>query len=63
MRFTRITRIDDPLFRQLHALLQRVFPPDEVLAFDLWEGPLKDEGLRVCAAVLEDELVGATTPT
>jgi len=60
MRYTRITRIDDPLFRQLHALLRRVFPPDEVLAFELWEGPLKDEGLRVCAAVLADELVGAT---
>ncbi|MCL6637997.1 MAG: hypothetical protein K6T26_08620 [Alicyclobacillus sp.] len=51
MELHRITRIDDPRFADLHALLRRVFPPEEVLAFDEWAEPLADEGLRVVVAV------------
>ncbi|PYI51413.1 GNAT family N-acetyltransferase [Paenibacillus flagellatus] len=60
MEFIRITGIDDPYFRQMHELMGRIFPPEEVLAFDLWAEPLRDEGLRVCVAVHEGEVVGAT---
>lgn len=60
MEFVRITSIDDPLFGQMHKLMQTVFPPEEVLDFPLWEEPLKDEGLRVYVAVQEGEVVGAT---
>ncbi|MCL4694665.1 MAG: GNAT family N-acetyltransferase [Candidatus Hydrogenedentes bacterium] len=60
MNFVRITRIDDPLFAKTHALMQDVFPPEEVLEFSAWEGPLQDDGLRVCVAVHDGEVVGAT---
>ncbi|MEF3304020.1 GNAT family N-acetyltransferase [Paenibacillus sp. GYB003] len=60
MEFIRITSINDRYFRQMHELMGRVFPPEEVLAFDLWAEPLKDEGLRVVVAVHEGEVVGAT---
>ncbi|RKN64304.1 GNAT family N-acetyltransferase [Paenibacillus ginsengarvi] len=60
MEFVRITSIEDTYFRQMHELMGRVFPPEEVLAYDLWAEPLKDEGLRVVVAVHEGEVVGAT---
>jgi hypothetical protein len=60
MNFVRITFIDDPLFAKMHAMMQRIFPADEVLEYALWAGPLKDAGLRVCVAVHEGEVVGAT---
>ncbi|NUM55319.1 MAG: GNAT family N-acetyltransferase [Candidatus Hydrogenedentes bacterium] len=60
MEFVRITSVDDPFFAKMHALMQRVFPADEVLEFDLWKGPLKDDGLRVCVAVHGGGVVGAT---
>ena len=60
MDFVRITSIDDPLFKQMYALMQRIFPPEEVLAFDLWAEPLQDDSLRVCVAVHEGTVVGAT---
>lgn len=60
MEYVRITSIDDPLFARMHKLMQEVFPPEEVLEFGLWAEPLKDEGLRVYAAVHEGEVVGAT---
>lgn len=60
MEFVRITSSHDPLFAKLHALMRRVFPPEEVLEFDLWEAPLRDDGLRVCVAVHDGEVVGAT---
>jgi len=60
MRFARITDIHDPLFRQMHELMQTVFPKEEVLDFPLWAEPLKDDGLRICVAVVDDEVVGAT---
>ncbi|WP_199615163.1 GNAT family N-acetyltransferase [Paenibacillus alkalitolerans] len=60
MEYVRITNIQDPLFAQLHRLMQEVFPPEEVLEFSLWEEPLKDNGLRVCVAVQDGKVVGAT---
>lgn len=42
MEYRRITSIEDPLFKKMHQLMQNVFPPEEVLAFDLWKEPLED---------------------
>ena len=60
MEFVRIASVQDPLFKSMHELMGKVFPPEEVLAFDLWAEPLQDPGLRVMAAVHEGEVVGAT---
>ncbi|WP_166246215.1 GNAT family N-acetyltransferase [Paenibacillus turpanensis] len=60
MQYIRVNDIGDPLFRQIHDLLKKVFPPEEVLAFELWEEPLRDPGIRVFAAVLDGEVVGVT---
>ena len=60
MEYVRLKSIQDPLFRATHELLGRVFPKEEVLAFELWEEPLADEGIYVCAAVHDGEVVGAT---
>ncbi|GGI96818.1 hypothetical protein GCM10010885_03070 [Alicyclobacillus cellulosilyticus] len=60
MELHRITRIDDPWFADLHALMRRVFPPEEVLAYDAWAKPLADPNLRVMVAVAQGEVVGAT---
>lgn len=60
MEFVRITDINDPLFKQMYELMQTVFPGEEVLEFDLWADPLKDNGLRVCVAVQDGQVVGAT---
>ncbi|MFC3772451.1 GNAT family N-acetyltransferase [Paenibacillus sp. GCM10012303] len=60
MEFIRIRSIDDDYFRQMHELMGRIFPAEEVLAFELWAEPLLDEGLRVVVAVHEDQVVGAT---
>jgi hypothetical protein len=60
MEYRRITSIDDPLFKQMHELMQIVFPPEEVLEFSLWKEPLEDSGIRVFVAVHEGEVVGAT---
>jgi len=60
MDYVRIESIHDPLFRQMHELMGSIFPPEEVLEFSLWEEPLKDQGLRVYAAVHEGRVVGAT---
>ncbi|MEE6451031.1 GNAT family N-acetyltransferase [Gottfriedia acidiceleris] len=60
MEYRRITKINDPLFKQMHQLMQDIFPPEEVLEFDLWKEPLEDPGIRVFVAVHEDKVVGAT---
>lgn len=60
MQYIRIQSIDDPLFARMHRLMQEVFPPEEVLSFDLWKEPLEDPGIRVFVAVHEGEVVGAT---
>ncbi|MEH7885296.1 GNAT family N-acetyltransferase [Bacillus sp. JJ1609] len=60
MEYIRVTSIEDPLFTKLHNLMNDVFPPEEVLEFDLWKEPLEDPGIRVFVAVHEDEVVGVT---
>lgn len=60
MDYRRITSIDDPLFGQMHQLMQQVFPPEEVLEYSLWKEPLEDPGIRVFVAVHEGKVVGAT---
>lgn len=60
MEYIRITSISDPLFKSMHQLMQDVFPPEEVLEFDLWKEPLEDPGIRVFVAVYEGRVVGAT---
>jgi hypothetical protein len=60
MEYLRITDIDDPHFADMHRLLARIFPPEEVLAFPLWKEPLQDPDIHVYVAVHEGEVVGAT---
>ncbi|WP_134701843.1 GNAT family N-acetyltransferase [Ammoniphilus sp. YIM 78166] len=60
MEYHRITSIEDPLFKQMHQLMQEVFPPEEVLEFDLWKDPLEDPGIRVFVCVHEGKVVGTT---
>ena len=60
MDYIRITSIEDSLFSELYDLLKRVFPPEEVLAFDLWKEPLEDPSIRVFVAVYKGEVVGTT---
>jgi hypothetical protein len=60
MDYHRIQLIDDPAFAGLHRLMQTVFPPEEVLAYPLWEKPLRDPGIHVYAAILNGEIIGAT---
>ncbi|KYG33096.1 hypothetical protein [Priestia endophytica] len=60
MEYRRITGIEDPLFKQMHQLMQQVFPTEEVLEFNLWKEPLEDIGIRVFIAVKDNKVVGAT---
>lgn len=60
MEYRRITSIEDPLFVKMHDLMKEVFPPEEVLEFELWKDPLEDPGIRVFVAVHGDDVVGAT---
>lgn len=60
MEYYRITSIQDPFFKQLHQLMQEVFPSEEVLEFDLWKDPLEDPDIRVFVAVQNKKVLGAT---
>jgi hypothetical protein len=60
MEYVQIKSIDDPLFVKMYELLQAVFPEEEVLEFELWREPIQDPHLRICVAVHEGEVVGAT---
>ncbi|GHI00163.1 GNAT family N-acetyltransferase [Neobacillus kokaensis] len=60
MEYNRITSIDDPNFKKLHDLMGQIFPPEEVLEYELWKEPLEDPGIRVFVAVHNDQVVGAT---
>ncbi|OLS36797.1 GNAT family acetyltransferase [Bacillus sp. MRMR6] len=60
MEYKRITSIEDPNFKKLHDLMGEIFPPEEVLEYDLWKEPLEDPGIRVFVAVDQDQVVGAT---
>ncbi|HZG72377.1 MAG TPA: hypothetical protein VEY51_12650 [Chondromyces sp.] len=60
MDYRRITSIENPLFRKMHNLMKDIFPPEEVLEYELWKEPLEDPGIRVFVAVEGEEVVGAT---
>ena len=60
MEYIRITDIKDPLFSKMHKLLEKVFPPEEVLEYELWKEPLQDPTIRICVAVHGGEVVGTT---
>jgi hypothetical protein len=60
MDYIRINKIDDPNFRKLHNLMGEIFPPEEVLAYELWKEPLEDPSIRVFVAVDGEEVLGAT---
>ncbi|MFK2825718.1 GNAT family N-acetyltransferase [Bacillus sp. B190/17] len=60
MEYVQIKSINDPLFAKLHKLMQEVFPPEEVLEYDLWAEPLQDPTIRVFVAVHNDEVAGVT---
>jgi hypothetical protein len=60
MDYIRINKIDDPNFRKLHNLMGEIFPPEEVLAYELWKEPLEDPSIRVFVAVDGEKVLGAT---
>lgn len=60
LEYRKISSVDDPLFAQMHRLMGEVFPPEEVLAFELWREPLQDPTIQVYVAVHEGTVVGAT---
>lgn len=60
LTYHRITSIEDQYFSALHQLLQTIFPPEEVLAYELWKEPLEDPTIHVYVAVQEGQVVGST---
>lgn len=60
LTYHRITSIDDPYFKAMHELLGEIFPPEEVLAYELWREPLQDPSIHVYVALQGAEVVGAT---
>lgn len=60
LTYHRITSIQDPYFPALHTLLGTIFPPEEVLAYELWKEPLEDPTIQVYVAVADGEVVGST---
>ena len=60
MEYIRVTSIEDPLFAAMHRMMTNIFPPEEVLAFELWKEPIADPTIHVYVAVLDGEVVGAT---
>lgn len=58
--YHRICSIEDQYFGALHKLLQTIFPPEEVLAYELWKEPLEDPTIHVYVAIHEGEVVGST---
>ncbi|MFC5531923.1 GNAT family N-acetyltransferase [Cohnella yongneupensis] len=60
MDYIRVTSIEDPYFTAMHAMMRKIFPPEEVLAFELWKEPIADPSIHVYVAVLDGEVVGAT---
>lgn len=60
LTYHRIQSIEDPHFPALHQLLGTIFPPEEVLAYELWKEPLLDPSIHVYVALHQDQVVGAT---
>ncbi|MFC5467610.1 GNAT family N-acetyltransferase [Cohnella suwonensis] len=60
MDYIRVTSIEDPNFAAMHEMMSSIFPPEEVLAFELWKEPISDPDIHVYVAVHEGAIVGAT---
>lgn len=60
MEYVQVKSIDDPMFARLHKTMQEVFPPEEVLEYELWAEPLQDPTIRVFLAIHEGEVAGVT---
>ncbi|RED60286.1 GNAT family N-acetyltransferase [Cohnella lupini] len=60
MEYIRVQSIEDPNFAAMHELMSSIFPPEEVLAFELWREPIADPDIHVYVAVYEGNVVGAT---
>ena len=60
LKYYRITSIEDSYFQPFHELLGAIFPPEEVLEYELWREPLQDTDIYVYVALDGDEVVGAT---
>lgn len=60
MEYIRVTSIDDPYFAAMHRMMSEIFPPEEVLEFELWKEPISDPSIHVYVAVEDGEVVGAT---
>lgn len=60
MEYIRVSSIEDPYFAAMHRMMTKIFPKEEVLAFDLWKEPIADPSIHVYVAVLDGEVVGAT---
>ncbi|GIP14915.1 hypothetical protein J40TS1_05570 [Paenibacillus montaniterrae] len=60
LTYHRIQSIEDPHFPALHQLLGTIFPPEEVLAYELWKEPLLDPSIHVYVALHQGQVVGAT---
>lgn len=60
MEYIRVTSIEDNHFAAMHKLMSTIFPPEEVLAFELWKEPIADPDIHVYVAVSGGEVVGAT---
>jgi hypothetical protein len=60
MEYIRVNSIDHPFFAAMHQLMSKIFPPEEVLAFELWREPISDPDIHVYVAVEQGAVVGAT---
>ncbi len=60
LTYNRITSIEDVYFKPFHDLLQSIFPPEEVLEYEMWREPIQDPDIYVYIAIHNDEVVGAT---
>ncbi|MFD2117788.1 GNAT family N-acetyltransferase [Paenibacillus yanchengensis] len=60
LKYNRISSIEDHYFPAFHQLLQSIFPPEEVLEYELWREPIQDPDIYVYVAIHDQEVVGAT---
>ncbi|MFC4304736.1 GNAT family N-acetyltransferase [Cohnella boryungensis] len=60
MEYVRVRSIEDPKFAEMHQLMKSIFPPEEVLEFELWREPIADPDIHVYVAVNNGAVVGAT---
>jgi hypothetical protein len=60
MEYVRVTSIEDPNFAVMHQLMSAIFPPEEVLAFELWREPIADPDIHVYVAIDNGKVLGAT---